>query len=70
MSDDQYKKIEDALKIAWDYGQFDGGHHKMWVIDQMVRALTGDTYEQWVEDYSEPDDDSDYQYEWDTGIAP
>ena len=29
-----------ALEIAGDYGTIDGGHHKMWVIDQMVRALT------------------------------
>ena len=32
--------IEDAISIAAAYGGFDGGHHKMWVIDQMVRALT------------------------------
>ncbi len=30
-----------ALSIASQYGWVDGGHHKMWVIDQMVRALTG-----------------------------
>ena len=29
-----------ALKFAFEYGAVDGGHHKMWVIDQMVRALT------------------------------
>ncbi len=29
-----------ALDIARRYGQEDGAHHKMWVIDQMVRALT------------------------------
>ena len=29
-----------ALKFALQYGTIDGGHHKMWVIDQMVRALT------------------------------
>jgi hypothetical protein len=35
------KAIELALNIAAEYGTIDGGHHKMWVIDQMVRALTG-----------------------------
>lgn len=35
------KAIDHALKIAMECGGFDGGHHKMWVIDQMVRALTG-----------------------------
>ena len=33
-------KINLALKIAADDGTVDGAHHKMWVIDQMVRALT------------------------------
>ena len=30
-----------ALTYVSTYGGIDGGHHKMWVIDQMVRALTG-----------------------------
>ena len=34
------ERIDKALDIALNYGGFDGGHHKMWVIDQMVRALT------------------------------
>lgn len=29
-----------ALEVAMAYGQTDGGHHKAWVIDQMVRCLT------------------------------
>ena len=33
--------IEKALDFAIRYGGIDGGHHKTWVIDQMVRALTG-----------------------------
>lgn len=33
-------QIESALTIAAQYGQVDGAHHKAWVIDQMVRALT------------------------------
>lgn len=35
------KRIEKALEVANRYGGIDGGHHKMWVIDQMVRVLTG-----------------------------
>lgn len=34
------KQIEKALEIAVQYGGIDGDHHKRWVIDQMVRALT------------------------------
>lgn len=32
--------IEKALEFAIN-GQVDGGHHKAWAIDQIVRALTG-----------------------------
>lgn len=54
-----------ALEIAFNYGQIDGNHHKMWAIDQMVRALTGNRYNNWIEDYEE-----DGEYSWDEGIAP
>ncbi len=33
-------RVAKALDIA-EYGPIDGEHHKRWVIDQMVRALTG-----------------------------
>ena len=49
-----------ALMIAED-AVYEGEHHRVWVIDQMVRMLAGDNYEQWV---LERRDD------WDTGIAP
>lgn len=34
-------RIQEAIQIGINYGGYDGGHHKMWVIDQMIRALTG-----------------------------
>ena len=34
-------KTKKALDFAYQYGSTDGSHHKMWVIDQMVKALTG-----------------------------
>ncbi len=58
-------KIEKALNLAFELGQVDGAHHKAWVIDQMVRALTGDDYERWVSDYCE-----NGEYEWDRGVGP
>lgn len=61
------QKIKKALEIAWEYGQFDGAHHKMWVIDQMVRVLSDD-YDKFVKEYEE--EDGEKQYEWDCGIAP
>ena len=63
------EKIEKAVKIAWQYAQHDGSHHKMWVIDQMVRVLLGETeYRNFVNAYQTPDGE-DY-YTWDMGIAP
>jgi len=47
-----------ALDLAVRYGQIDGDHHKAWVIDQVVRLLAADGYNELI--------DSD----WDTGIAP
>jgi hypothetical protein len=35
------ERIALALQIASAYGQIDGNHHKTWVIEQMVAALTG-----------------------------
>lgn len=65
------ERIEKALEIAWRYGQIDGSHHKMWVIDQMVKALCGDNkkYKEWVKNYETPMGLNEY-YEWDIGIAP
>lgn len=64
-------RIKEALKIAWQYGCIDGSHHKMWTIDQMVRALCGseEKYNKWVDEYETPLPDGDY-FEWDCGIAP
>lgn len=62
-------RIELAVHGALEYGQANSAHHKMWVIDQMLRILAGDRYEQlitkWREDERWPGTD-----EWDTGTAP
>ncbi len=61
--------IEKALDIARRYGGIDGSHHRAWVIDQMVRALTGSTYNDFVADACNGEDGPN-TYEWDIGIAP
>jgi hypothetical protein len=61
--------VEEALKLAFYYGGVDGDHHKTWVIDQMVRSLTGDKYEEWISRYQEGEDGPN-TYSWDEGIAP
>lgn len=64
--------VEAALKIANDYGGIDGSHHKEWVIDQMVRSLTGTGYSRWVEvrKLGPNGEDKNDPYEWSEGIAP
>ena len=38
--DNMSGRIHKALELINSYGGIDGGHHKMWVLDQVVRALT------------------------------
>jgi hypothetical protein len=66
---DQEAAINKAIELAMTYGAIDGGHHKMWVIDQMVRILAGDKYDAIVREYRDGEDGPD-TYEWDEGIAP
>lgn len=63
------ERIQAALDLALSYGGIDGDHHKAWVIDQMVRALTVDDYEEWVKAAQDGEDGPD-TYEWDEGIPP
>jgi 3-methyladenine DNA glycosylase AlkC len=64
-ADYEQQCIQEALDVIEQYGQTDGDHHKAWVIDQVLRALTDDGYDAWVTAYSQ-----DGEYEWDEGIAP
>lgn len=63
------QRVTVALKIAYQYGQIDGAHHKAWVLDQMVRVLCGSEaeYNDWVRLYQEGEDGPE-TYEWDVGI--
>ena len=63
------KKIEETLDLLFSYGQIDGGHHKAWCIDQAVRILSGDRYEEAIKEY-EDGEDGPHTYDWDEGIAP
>lgn len=63
---DQIKK---AISIAVKYAGIDGAHHKQWVIDQMVRTLAGEHYEEIVRDACDGAEGPN-TYEWDCGVAP
>ena len=62
-------KTIDALDLILRYGGIDGAHHKQWVLDQVVRLLTGPRYGKWIEEHADGEDGPS-TYEWDTGIAP
>lgn len=63
----QQLSVEKALELARRYGGIDGAHHKAWVIDQMVRALTGERYEAWIAEYRTGENET---YTWDEGTPP
>lgn len=64
-------KIDEAVSLILELGDTDGGHHKQWVLDQVLRILLDDKYAETIEEYNMWDEDSqEYIYEWDEGIAP
>ena len=63
------RRVQIALNLAMRYGQIDGDHHKAWVIDQMVRTLTGLDYDAWVVQAC-AGEDGPQTYTWNEGIAP
>jgi hypothetical protein len=54
------QRIQSAIELAVRYGGIDGAHHKTWVIDQMVRALTGCPI---IKRFGLSDDGKSYPYE-------
>jgi len=56
---------ERACALILEDGGIDGGHHKQWVLDQVLRILAGSEYKNLIAIY-----ESGGEYEWDTGIAP
>ncbi len=79
-------RIKLALEMVDRFGGIDGAHHKQWVLDQIVRALTGCPVTRLHGNgFKELGENEEYRnwvaehcdgnegpetYEWDTGIAP
>lgn len=61
-------KCQQVLDFIQEYGGVDGGHHKQWLLDQIVRKLSPN-YAAWVDDF-EWGEDGYGTYEWSSGIAP
>lgn len=72
MFDEANSRLEKVTELIEQYGGIDGGDHKQWVIDQVMRIIKGDDYENWVKDMKGEWDEEygDYEYDWDEGIAP
>lgn len=66
--EDVAERIEKAILLIKNYGGIDGGHHKQWVLDQVIKALVDD-YNKWITEY-EDGEDGTKTYKWDVGIAP
>ncbi len=65
MSSDHSKRELDVIELIDRYGNIDGAHHKMWVIDQVLRLLySPDGYKKFVADREADGCD------WDEGIPP
>lgn len=65
----QEKKCKDVLELIVKYGGIEGPHNKQWVLDQIVRIIEGDNYENWLAKYQEGEDGS-HTCTWDQGKAP
>jgi len=63
------QRVASAIELAIRYGGIDGSHHKMWVIDQMIRILAGDKYEALIKEACDGEDGPE-TYEWDVVISP
>lgn len=66
---DPKQRIAAALEIIDSYGGIEDAHHKQWVLDQVVRTLTGAGYAKWVKQHRAGEDGPD-TYAWDEGIPP
>jgi hypothetical protein len=68
---DRALRIPQAIAIIEKYGGIDSGHHKQWVIDQVLRILLGspETYDAWIQSYRSGEDGPN-TYDWDEGVAP
>jgi hypothetical protein len=66
--DKMTRREQKALNLISEYGGIDGGHHKQWLLNELVKILADD-YDEWVRKFNNGED-GPYTYRWDKGIAP
>jgi hypothetical protein len=62
-------KITEVIELCLDYGALNGSHYKMWIIDQIIRILSGDKYDALIKSYCKGEDGPN-NYSWYTGVKP
>lgn len=62
-------KLQKVQELIEAYGGIDGGHHKQWLLTEIVKIIVPD-FEQWKTDMMNGEDGPHTYYEWDEGIAP
>ena len=63
-------KIAEALSVLWCMGQYEGeSQHQTWLLDQVVRYLAGDQYDDWVRRRN-TGQDGEEMHPWSTGTPP
>jgi hypothetical protein len=55
--------------VALRYGLQEKPEHKQWAIDQMIRALLDNGYEQWFQKTNEQLEANDHS-PWEQGVKP
>lgn len=66
---EEHRRIERAIELACRFGGTDEIHHLKWLLDQMVRVLTGDRYIQIVAKTTSGENGPN-TYRCDLGTAP
>lgn len=64
-----YEKNKSAIDLIMRYGGIDGSHHKQWLLDQVLRVLSENNYDNLIKEYCDGED-GEFTYSWDEGIAP
>lgn len=66
----EYKeRLTNAVEFIKETGQPDGGHHLVWVIDQITRILVGNDYPKFLAEFCDGED-GPCTYDWKVGIPP
>lgn len=65
----EYRKIiDEALEKIANDAAWDGEHHKMRCIDDVVRILTGPDYDKWVAEFNDGEDGPE-TYDWEDAVS-